>query len=92
MTDKITRRGALGAAAGLAAFAAGGAKASAAPAALNIVDVGGAFALVKPALESFVAAHPELVSHVAYNQAPSPELPGKLKAQMDAGRLDIDFV
>jgi len=33
-----------------------------------------------------------LVSGITYTQAPSPELPGKLKAQQAAGRMDIDLV
>ena len=35
---------------------------------------------------------PKLVSKVTFSKAPAPELPGKIKAQQDAGRVDIDGV
>jgi putative spermidine/putrescine transport system substrate-binding protein len=62
------------------------------PVAINLVDVGGALALVQKPIENFRAAKPELVSRITFTKAPAPELPGKLKAQQDAGRVDIDFV
>jgi putative spermidine/putrescine transport system substrate-binding protein len=62
------------------------------PIAINLVDVGGALALVQKPIENFRAAKPELVSRITFTKAPAPELPGKLKAQQDAGRVDIDFV
>ena len=43
-------------------------------------------------MDDFVKANPKLVSKISYSQAPAPELPGKIKAQQDAGRLDIDLV
>ena len=102
-SDRLSRRGVLGglagaglAGAGLAntAFAAGAAapKLPARPVTLNIVDVAGNLALTRPAFEAYAAANPHLVSHITYNQAPAPELPGKLHAQQSAGRLDIDLV
>ncbi len=91
----LTRRAAL-AAAGAAAFVS---RASAqvpplpaAPVALNIIDVAGNLQLTKAGLERFRAENPKLVSSITYGQAPSPELPGKLKAQIQAGRVDIDLV
>ncbi|MGH7108729.1 MAG: extracellular solute-binding protein, partial [Acetobacteraceae bacterium] len=62
------------------------------PVAINIVDVAGNLALTRPAFEAYVRQKPHLVSHISYNQAPAPELPGKLKAEESAGRLDIDLV
>ena len=62
------------------------------PVAINLVDVGGALALVQKPIENFRAAKPDLVSRITFTKAPAPELPGKLKAQQDAGRVDIDFV
>src|SRR5271166_6353164 len=62
------------------------------PVTLNVIDVAGQLQLVQAALEEYRRAHPRLVSHIAYSQAPAPELPGKLKAQQDAGRVDIDLV
>ncbi len=43
-------------------------------------------------MDDFATANPKLVSRISYCQAPAPELPGKLKAQQDAGRLGIDLV
>jgi putative spermidine/putrescine transport system substrate-binding protein len=83
----LTRRGVLVSAAGLVAGAAG-----AAPVSLNIVDVAGNLQLTKAGIERFRVANPSLVSHIGYSLAPSPELPGKLRAQQQAGRVDIDLV
>src|SRR6202012_5904101 len=41
---------------------------------------------------SFAKANPTLVSKITYSQAPAPELPGKIKAQQAAHRVDIDLV
>ncbi len=62
------------------------------PVALNIIDVGGALALVQKPIENFRKAQPELVSRITFTKAPAPELPAKLKAQQDAGRVDIDLM
>ncbi|ONG59171.1 ABC transporter substrate-binding protein [Pseudoroseomonas deserti] len=86
---------------GLAAVAAGGlalpARAASpplpqSPAAITIMDVGGALALMQKAFEDYRAANPRLVSRVTFVKAPAPELAGKIKAQQDAGRADIDLV
>jgi putative spermidine/putrescine transport system substrate-binding protein len=100
--DKIatTRRGLLAGAAGLAALGGvpGRARAAAvpplpsAPVSLNVIDVGGQLQLVQRALETFAQQNPKLVSHINFSQAPAPELPGKLRAQQGAGRVDIDLV
>ena len=63
-----------------------------APVALNIIDVAGNLALTQKAMEAYAAANPKLVSAITFNKATSPELPGKIKAEQDAGRLDIDMV
>jgi putative spermidine/putrescine transport system substrate-binding protein len=62
------------------------------PIVINVVDVGGQLALTQKAIEAYRKAHPELVSKFNFTKAPAPELPGKLKAQQDAGRVDIDVV
>jgi putative spermidine/putrescine transport system substrate-binding protein len=62
------------------------------PVALNIVDVAGNLALTQQAIENYSKAKPNLVSRVTFGKAPAPELPGKIKAQQDAGRIDIDAV
>ena len=43
-------------------------------------------------MEGFVKTNPNMVPHIAFSQAPAPELPSKLKAQQAAGRVDIDLV
>jgi len=62
------------------------------PQVINVTDVGGALALTQKAIEAYQKSHPNLVSRFVFNKAPAPELPGKLKAQQDAGRVDIDVV
>jgi putative spermidine/putrescine transport system substrate-binding protein len=62
------------------------------PVVINVIDVAGDLEVSGPALEKFQAEHPELVSKFVFTQATAPELAGKLKAQQDAGRVDIDFV
>lgn len=74
----------------LAAFAAGVAQAQ--PVTLNVVDVAGNLALTQEALEAFAAKNPTLVSRITFTKAPSPELPGKIRAMQAAGRTDIDLV
>ena len=62
------------------------------PLVINVVDVAGDLQVSQPALEKFREENPDLISRFVYTQAPAPELAGKLKAQQDAGRVDIDFV
>ncbi|WP_200845103.1 extracellular solute-binding protein [Roseomonas sp. 18066] len=94
----VPRRRVIG---GLAAVAAGGlagpARAASpplpqSPVAITIMDVGGALALMQKAFEDYRAANPRLVSRITFVKAPAPELAGKIKAQQDAGRADIDLV
>ena len=59
---------------------------------LNIVDVAGNLALTQKAIENYRDDNPKLVSRVTFGKSPAPELPGKIKAQQDASRLDIDGV
>jgi len=62
------------------------------PVSLNVIDVGGQLQLTQRAMEAFAKANPKLISHIGFSQAPAPELPGKIKAQQDANRVDIDLV
>ena len=62
------------------------------PLTLSIVDVGGALALTQSGFEAYRKAKPEMVSRFVFTKAPAPELPGKLRAEQSAGRLDIDMV
>ncbi|WEK50829.1 MAG: extracellular solute-binding protein [Candidatus Kaistia colombiensis] len=66
--------------------------ASAEPVTINVIDVAGDLQLSQPAIEKFRAENPDLVAKFVFTQATAPELAGKLKAQQDAGRVDIDFV
>jgi len=59
---------------------------------LNVIDVAGNLALTQKAIENYRKAKPNLVSRISFTKAPSPELPGKLKARQDANRVDIDLV
>jgi putative spermidine/putrescine transport system substrate-binding protein len=97
MKIEITRRGALAGIggtliAGPRALAQGALKLPTSPVALNVVDVAGNLALTQEVIENYRKAKPSLVSRVTFGKAPAPELPGKIKAQQDAGRLDIDAV
>jgi putative spermidine/putrescine transport system substrate-binding protein len=62
------------------------------PVALNIIDVAGNLQLTQAAIERFARENPKLVSRITFSRAPSPELPGKLKAQQQANKVDIDLV
>ena len=96
---KQTRRAFLGTAAGAAgagafgplAFAQG-LKLPTSPVALSVIDVAGNLALTQKAFEAYRKAKPNLVSRISFTKAPAPELPGKIKAQQDANRVDIDLV
>jgi putative spermidine/putrescine transport system substrate-binding protein len=97
MTYDITRRHLLASAAGLSALQlapsqAQGLALPASPISLNIVDVAGDLALTQKAIENYRKSRPKLISKIAFTKAPAPELPGKIKAQQDAGRVDIDLV
>jgi len=92
----INRRTFVSGAAGAASVAALGSRAYAqlptSPVALNIIDVAGNLALTQKAFENYRKAKPNLVSRISFTKAPAPELPGKIKAQQDAKRVDIDLV
>ncbi len=64
----------------------------ASPVTLNIVDVAGNLALTQAAIENYRKAKPDWVSKITFSKSPSPELPGKIKAQQDANQVDIDLV
>ena len=93
-----TRRGVMAGMIGLAAArpgraqVAGQAALPASPLTLSIVDVAGNLALTRPAFEAYRKRNPKLVGRIIYSSAPAPELPGKLRAQQAAGRVDIDMV
>ena len=64
----------------------------ASPLAITVVDVAGNLALTQKAFEAYRRAFPKVVSRINFTKAPAPELPGKIKAQQDASRVDIDVV
>jgi putative spermidine/putrescine transport system substrate-binding protein len=98
MKTPITRRtfvGGVAGAAGVAAFGGPGFGQLAlptSPVALSVIDVAGNLALTQKAIENYRKAKPNLVSRITFTKAPAPELAGKIKAQQDAGRVDIDLV
>jgi putative spermidine/putrescine transport system substrate-binding protein len=59
---------------------------------LNILDVAGNLQLTQGMIDDFVAKNPGVISKVTYSKATAPELAGKVKAQQDANRVDIDLV
>jgi putative spermidine/putrescine transport system substrate-binding protein len=97
MTNEIDRRRFIGGLAGATALgaSAGGTLAQvakpAAPLTISVIDAAGSLALTQPVFENYRKARPDHVSRFVFTKAPSPELPGKLKAQQAAGRVDIDI-
>jgi putative spermidine/putrescine transport system substrate-binding protein len=93
---KFARHGLVAAAALTAAALAFGepafAQAPKSPQVINVVDVGGALALLQDAIEAYKTKNPTYVSRFTFTKAPAPELPGKLKAMQAANRADIDLV
>jgi putative spermidine/putrescine transport system substrate-binding protein len=59
---------------------------------LNILDVAGNLQLTQGMIDDFVAKNADVVSKVTYSKSPAPELVGKIKAQQNANRVDIDLV
>ena len=62
------------------------------PQTINVIDVAGNLALTQKAIEKYRADHAKTVSRITFTKAPAPELAGKIKAQQNAGRVDIDLV
>ncbi|HEV7898501.1 MAG TPA: extracellular solute-binding protein, partial [Planosporangium sp.] len=62
------------------------------PQTLNVIDVAGNLQLTQGILDDFQKEHPEIVSKIVTTKANAPELAPKIKAEQDAGRLDIDLV
>ncbi|WP_431855843.1 ABC transporter substrate-binding protein [Azospirillum sp.] len=62
------------------------------PVTINVIDVAGNLALTQKAIENYRKANPNRVARFTFTKAPAPELAGKVKAQQNAGRVDIDLV
>jgi putative spermidine/putrescine transport system substrate-binding protein len=59
---------------------------------LSIIDTGGDLASTEVIIRNYAKANPDKVKDIRIQRAPAPELPAKIKAQQDAGRLDINLV
>jgi putative spermidine/putrescine transport system substrate-binding protein len=59
---------------------------------LNILDVAGNLQLTQGMIDEFAAKHRDVIKKVNYSKAPAPELAGKIKAQQQAGKVQIDMV
>ena len=94
MTVKFTRREVVGGMAGAMAAdsAAWAQRLPSSPVSLSFVDVAGNLALTQKAIQTYGDKNPKLVSKISFTKAPAPELPAKIKAQQNAGRVDIDGV
>src|SRR6476660_997631 len=75
-----------------AASVAGSGRASAEAIALSVIDTGGDLASTQAIIENYKKANPGKVKEIRIQRAPAPELPAKIKAQQDAGRLDINLI
>jgi putative spermidine/putrescine transport system substrate-binding protein len=62
------------------------------PVVINVLDVAGNLQLTQGMIDEFKAQHPDVVSDITYQRATTPELAPKIKAQQDAGRVEIDLV
>ena len=62
------------------------------PITLSIIDTGGDLASTEVIIRNYAKANPNKVNDIKIQRAPAPELPAKIKAQQDAGRLDINLV
>jgi putative spermidine/putrescine transport system substrate-binding protein len=59
---------------------------------LNIIDVAGNLQLTQGMIDEFVKSHASVIKKVTYTKATAPELPGKIKAQQNAGQVQIGLV
>ena len=62
------------------------------PVTLNVIDVAGNLQLTQSMIDAYVEANPDKVSQVNYDQAPSPDLAGRIRAQQEGGDLQTDLV
>jgi len=59
---------------------------------LQVIDVGGALQLVRGMIDNYAKANPDKVASVSYVTDTAPNLPGRIKAQIDAGKIDTTLV
>lgn len=63
-----------------------------APVTLNILDVAGDLQLTQAMIDQFAAQNPDVIVKVNYTTGTAPDMPGKVKAQQDAGNVQIDMI
>src|SRR5881397_4236722 len=62
------------------------------PITLSIIDVSGDLSSTHVIIENYQKANPQKIKAVNFQRAPAPELPAKIKAQQDAGRVDVNLL
>ncbi len=87
-----TRRAVLGGAAAIAAAGVAGRAEAQGVVGINIIDAAGNLALTRAGFDAFAKANPTRVGRMSYTSSTAPEIPGKLRAQQDAGKVDIDLI
>jgi len=62
------------------------------PVTLNLVDVAGDLQVVQPMIENYMKRYPNRLAAVNFETGDATEVAGKLKAQITAGKLQIDLL
>ncbi|WP_329611601.1 extracellular solute-binding protein [Kitasatospora herbaricolor] len=62
------------------------------PVTLNVLDVAGNLKLTQPIIDAFKAKYPEYVSNITTTTGTAPEVAPKVKAQQQAGNVQIQLV
>src|SRR5438128_7282617 len=62
------------------------------PITLSLIDVSGDLSSTRVIIENYQKANPQKVRPVNFQRAPAHELPAKIKAQQDAGRVDVNLL
>jgi putative spermidine/putrescine transport system substrate-binding protein len=70
----------------------GGDGAAGEPVTLNIIDVAGNLQLTQSMIDAYVQANPDKVAKVNYDEAPSPDLAGRIQAEQQGNNLQTDLV
>src|SRR5262249_51998840 len=58
----------------------------------SLVDVSADLSSTRSVIDNYQQANPTKVKGVDFQRAPAPELPAKIKAQEDAGRVDVNLL
>jgi putative spermidine/putrescine transport system substrate-binding protein len=62
------------------------------PITISLIDVSGDLSSFQVVLDNYKKAFPNKVKEIKIQRGPAPELPGKIKAQQDAGRPEINLL